>query len=126
MKFIYLTLVTLFLSLSCFANDEIFCTGGIKFQSSSIFVNLNEEGTSLGNGFYGSLNTENVIYDFFVEKLNEGYHFKAKIQNAHYFILDEVIQKIPSFRSIKLNIENEIFIQCRPYSVGDYCRSHTC
>lgn len=121
----FLTL-SLLLVQTCFAFEEMTCLGGIKRQNYTSSIYLGSEGHPVEGIWSGSLRIKGAVIDFYVENNNNGHFYKAKMQDLPEYIINENVLIFPASRSKKINDDLEIFIECRPFTVADYCRIHTC
>ncbi|MGZ3742300.1 MAG: hypothetical protein ACXVB1_18205 [Pseudobdellovibrionaceae bacterium] len=104
----------LLISNLSFANDSLICVGGLKsgLYTTTIELHPDEDFESL---LEGTLPTEDGALQFYVQKQNQGYYFKAQKQNPPFLFISEKVPSLPAVRSKKINESQEIFIDCKTY-----------
>lgn len=112
---------------SGFAYEKILCVGGYKTPRLTYTVELTPELDLPGGLHEGSIafgDHGNLQYT--VQKLGDGYMYRAQMQNSSDLFINEKVEQFPAMRSKTISPDEEVFIECKPYSPIDYCRIHTC
>lgn len=121
-----LTAAVLLTSSLGFAHEELLCVGGIKNNNHTTVLELTSKDSSHDSELVGTLPTPQGTIVFGVESNQNDYRFKVQILDASEMLIDEVVPTLPALRSKTLPDGQEVYIDCKPFNMADYCRIHTC
>jgi hypothetical protein len=130
MKFNLCKLTVLFLIGSCLFTSEssfaenLICFGGIQQYPYASSVELSSQ-TQSNSTWSGNLKMNLETLEFTVNNAGTHYNYKIKNLDTGDLYLNEDVLKLPAVRTLQIN-NKKLFIDCRPYSIGEYCRTHTC
>lgn len=117
------------LSLPTFAFDrDAVCQAGFRSAHRSTILEL-QPAYDDNNELQAQINRGESTFLFYVSKVNNGYVFNAKsldkkgIMNTY---IEKLIPRLPHTEATNISDQEQVFIQCRPYTMTDYCREHTC
>jgi hypothetical protein len=115
----------LLITQNSLADESLICFAGIKNGKISTTVELSTG--EFGNKIYsGALPTAKGALQFLVEKRKTDFIYSAAIKDPESIIFMQVVPSVPSIQSKKIGTDQEVFIDCKPYSIAEYCRTHTC
>jgi len=124
--FLLLAATQLFSHMSL-AKDNLLCFGGISSQNKTNFVELIETPNNPNNFLTGSIVYGNNLIIFTVQKdMSNLFHYRAHIYESEIDLINGTTQQIPARMSAPLENNQELFMECKPYSTKEYCRTHTC
>lgn len=121
-----LTSAVLLSSTLSLAHEKLLCVGGIKNETRTTVMELNAKDSSHDSELVGTLPTQQGTIVFGVETNQSGYRFKAQILESSGILIDEIVPEVPALRSKVLPDGQEVYINCKPFNMADYCRIHTC
>ncbi len=118
-------ILSLAFSQNVFAEQSLLCVGGFRDGKTTTTVELSPG--EFGSQIYsGVLPTMKGAIQFLVQKRKTDFVFSASIKDSSVGIFIQTVPSVPAVQSKNIGRDQEVFIDCRPYSMADYCRIHTC
>ncbi len=109
-----------------FSKENPICYGGITTHHESIYSELTEISTNPNLlNLSGSIpyNSNLIIFSVLKEG-SSNYNIRAYLKESEVDLINESIPQLPFNISNPLNTNQEIFIDCKPFSIAEYCKIH--
>lgn len=109
------------------ASERLYCSGGFEVEGQGTM--LTEMTISSWEPVFfasGELHTDKGDFVYKVYQLESDYIYEILKRDEHKFYLQGKIDRFPLKKSVTLEGETQLFIDCFFYSQRDYCRYNTC